>query len=331
MVTGTDLRMMKTNSAGGTDLRMIESNAAGDADLRMSDSDTLKMTIPTGRIQEKVLALLKQIGVDFLSNGRSYRPLCTDQVITAKMLKSQNIPELVALGRHDCGFCGYDWIVEQNADVVELLDLKFDPVRIIAAVPESMADLLSRPPAGFRDKPLVVASEYRRLATEFIKQKQLNAIFVRAFGVTEALPPEDADMIIDNTATGVTLKHNRLVIIDELMVSTTRFVCNREALKNPIKRKRLEEMAMLMESSLRANEKVLLEMNVSIADFERLVADLPCMRAPTISQLYRSDGYAIKIAVPTKDVPALIPRLVSLGARDILEYRVDKIVSAIRS
>ncbi|HEY9788322.1 MAG TPA: ATP phosphoribosyltransferase [Candidatus Obscuribacterales bacterium] len=272
-----------------------------------------------------MLSLLDQIGIQFLSSGRSYRPVSSDPTIEAKMLKSQNIPALVSLGRHDCGFCGYDWIVEQNADVVELLDLKFDPVRLIAAVPEEMQDLLTTPEVA-QGKTLVVASEYRRLATEFIAGKNLNAIFVRAFGATEALPPEDADMIIDNTASGTTLRHNRLVIIDELMRSTTRFICNREALKNPVKRKKLEEMAMLMESSLRARQKVLLEMNVAADDLERLVQDLPCMRAPTISKLYNSDGYAIKVAVPTEEVAALIPRLVSLGARDVLEYRVDKIV-----
>src|SRR6185437_15209730 len=87
----------------------------------------LKMTIPTGRIQEKVLLILKQVGVNFSTSGRSYKPVCKDAGIQAKMLKGQNIPALVALGRHDCGFCGYDWTFEQQADVVELLDLEFDP------------------------------------------------------------------------------------------------------------------------------------------------------------------------------------------------------------
>ena len=110
------------------------------------------------------------------------------------------------------------------------------------------------------------------------------------------------------------------------MRSTTRFICNKQALENPVKRKMLEEMTMLMQSCLSAKDKVMLEMNVSLADFEKLVTHLPCMRAPTISELYNGDGYAIKIAVPSKDIPDLIPKLVQLGARDILEYKVAKIV-----
>jgi len=176
-------------------------------------------------------------------------------------------------------------------------------------------------------RPLIVASEYRNLANSFIAKNKLNAIFVQTFGATEALPPEDADIIVDNTSSGTTLKHNRLAIIDEIMHSTTRFVCNRAALEDKRKRKMLEEMTMLMKSALAAKDRVMLEMNVSRTDFERLVAQLPCMKAPTVSELFNGGGYAIKIAVPTKDVRDLIPRLVSLGARDILEYKVDKIVS----
>ncbi|MBK8223260.1 MAG: ATP phosphoribosyltransferase [Candidatus Obscuribacter sp.] len=288
-------------------------------------SGALRMTIPKGRIQEKVLGLLNQIGLNFLANDRSYRPLCSDPGFTTKLLKSQNIPGLVALGRHDCGFSGYDWVTEQNAQVVELLDLGFDPVRIVAAMPEELAER-----GDFRSldlgRPLVVASEYRSLASRFIAENNLNAIFVQTFGATEALPPEDADIIIDNTASGATLRQNRLVIIDEIMRSTTRFICNRAALEIAGKRRILEEMTMLMKSTLAARGRVMLEMNVSKADFDKLVVDLPCMKAPTISELFNGGGYAVKISVPSADVRALIPQLVAKGARDILEYKVDKIV-----
>lgn len=283
----------------------------------------LKVTLPTGRIQEKVITLLKQIGISFSTNGRSYKPDCNDTNLQIKMLKAQNIPNLVALGRHDCGFSGGDWIAEQEADVVELLDLKYDPVRIVAAMPEHLA-ALGR--SQWSKRPLIIASEYRKLTSDYIKTHDLDAVFLQTFGATEALPPEDADMIVDNTATGTTLKANRLTIVDELMQSTTRFICNRQAFENPDKRRKLEELAMLMKSALRAKEKVLLEMNVDQADFQQLVAKLPCMRAPTISELYDGQGYAIKVAVPVADVPQLIPKLMALGAKDILEYKLEKIV-----
>ncbi len=285
----------------------------------------LKMTLPTGHTEEKVLDLLKQIGLKFLSNGRSYRPLCSDKRIEAKMLKAQNIPGLVALGRHDCGFTGYDWIVEQNADVVELIDLGFDPVKIVAAMPEELGDFASLR-SKKSDRPLVIASEYRKLALDFIKKWELPAVFVQAYGATEALPPEDADIIIDNTSSGRTLHHNRLIVIDELMESSTRFICNKQALSDPIKRARLEELTMLMKSTIQARTKVLLEMNVSTQDFERIVNSLPCMRAPTVSQLHNGNGFAIKVAVPVEQVPALIPKLVEMGAQDILEYKLEKII-----
>lgn len=290
-----------------------------------SNTEKLKLTLPGGRIQEKVLRLLEQIGVSFQQTGRSYRPVCNDNQIEAKILRAKNIPGLVALCRHDCGFAGRDWIYEQNAEVVELLDLGFDPVRIVAAMPEELADLGMERLASSGRK-LIVASEYQRLASDYIKKENLDAVFVHAYGATEALPPEDADIIIDNTASGATLRQNRLRIVAELMRSSTRFICNASALENPLKRKKLEEMTMLMKSTIQAREKVLLEMNVPAAVFEKIVNDLPCMKAPTVSKLHNSDGYAVKIAVSTKEVPELIPRLVALGATDILEYKLEKIV-----
>ena len=288
------------------------------------DSSKLKLTLPNGRIQEKVIKLLEQIGISFSQTGRSYRPTCSDPMIQAKILRAKNIPGLVALGRHDCGFAGRDWIYEQDAHVVELLDLGFDPVKIVAAVPEE----LTIDGKGFRkDRQLIVASEYERISHDFIKNEKLDAIYVHAYGATEALPPEDADIIIDNTSSGETLRQNRLVIVSELMKSSTRFFCNQAALENPLKKKKLEEMTMLMKSTLQARHKVLLEMNVPAAAFEVIIGQLPCMKAPTVSRLHNCDGYAVKIAVSASEVPLLIPRLVEMGATDILEYKLEKIVT----
>lgn len=287
------------------------------------NSVILKMTLPNGRIQEKVIRLLEQIGILFNQTGRSYRPFCNDREIETKILRAKNIPGMVSLGRHDCGFAGKDWIYEQDADVIELLDLGFDPVTIVAAVPE---DLLQQGKIMADGRKLVVASEYERLAGEYIKNEKLDAVFVQAYGATEALPPEDADIIIDNTASGATLQQNRLKIVAELMRSSTRFICNRAAFENPYKRKKLEEMTMLMRSTILARQRVLLEMNVPKEKFEAIVGGLPCMKAPTVSRLHNSDGFAVKIAVQTSDVPALVPKLVSMGATDILEYKLEKIV-----
>jgi ATP phosphoribosyltransferase len=286
---------------------------------------TLKLTLPKGRIQEKITLLLARMGLTFSASPRSYRPKCIDSSIETKVLKPQNIPTLISLGRHDCGFTGADWVYEHNADVVELLDLGFDPVTIVAAMPETLADGAENPMHN-KTRQVVVASEYPRLTADFIAKHQLNAVYVRSFGATEALPPEDADIIVDNTATGTTLRLNRLAIVDEIMHSTTRFIASKQAMADPWKRQKLEEMVMLMQACLRANKRVLLEMNVAKEVFDSVISQLPAMRSPTISHLHGEEGFAVKVAVDSAEVRTLIPRLVAAGAKDILEYKVEKIV-----
>ena len=288
----------------------------------MSKDRKLKMILPKGRIQEKVLKILSRAGIKINIEGRSYRPGCSDAEIEIKLLKPQNIPKLIDLGRHDCGFTGYDWVVEQKAEVVELIDTGFDPVRLIAAVPKKLAEN-----EAFRRKSLVVASEYRNLALSFIEKAELDAVFLQTYGATEAMPPEDADMIVDNTSTGATLRRNRLEIIETLMESTTRFIANKEATNDPWKREKMTRITTLISSCLEADKRVLLEMNVSQLNFQKVIDILPCMRSPTVSPLHRESGYAVKAAVPSPQVPALIPKLIEAGARDILEFKLEKIVS----
>jgi ATP phosphoribosyltransferase len=288
-------------------------------------ANKLKLVIPKGRLQDKVVALLSAIGIDLTFSSRSYRPFCSDPDIEIKLLKPQNIPSLIALGRHDCGFAGYDWLLEngleEGREISSLLDLGYNKVRIVAAVPDDLVES-----GAWKTMRLVVATEYTRLAENYIKAKNLNAVLIKSYGATEALPPEDADMIIDNTSTGSTLQANRLTIVDELLQSTTRFMACAASLKDPWKQEKLAQMTMLMQSTLNASNKVLLEMNVSKGDFDKLVNDLPAMRSPTVAPLYGEEGFAVKIAVPAKEVSKLIPQLIARGARDVLEYKLEKLV-----
>lgn len=287
----------------------------------------LSLLIPKGRLQESTTALLASVGARFSFGARSYRPSCSDPEITAKLLKPQNIASLVSLGRHDAGFVGHDWMVELGLDhpdsgLTELMDLGLNPVRLVAAVPEHLVESGTfKPPT-----PLVVASEYERLTQRYLREKGYDAVFLKTFGATEALPPEDADMIVDNTSTGATLVSNRLTIVDDLLTSTTRFVVHTSVLEDPWKKDKLERLVMLMRSTLDAEQRVLLEMNVPTDRLEALVAQLPAMRSPTVSPLYGEQGFAVKVAVPKRDVPTLIPKLRQGGATDILEYRLEKIV-----
>jgi ATP phosphoribosyltransferase len=297
-------------------------------------SRQLKLIIPKGRLQENVLALLARAGVELTFSHRSYRPACSDSELSVKLVKSQNVPSLIALDRHDAGFTGLDWVTEHTlamqgqttpAEVHELLDLGSNPVRIVVAVPEALAG------GDYRNRPLVVASEYTELSKQYIAQKGLNAYFLKTYGATEALPPEDADMIIDNTATGATLVQNRLTIIDDVLRSTTRFVANSLSLQDDWKREKLETLVLLMQSAMNADQRMLVEMNVDANVLDAVVAMLPAMKAPTVTPLFHKEGhleagFAVKAAVPNKQLPGLILKLKQAGARDILAYRLEKLV-----
>lgn len=294
----------------------------------LSDSP-VKLIIPKGRLQDKVLALLAHIGIELTFSHRSYRPVCSDPEVSVKLVKAQNIPSLIALDRHDAGFTGKDWVLENEplyptapSKPVELLDLGFNPVQIVAAVPEELAHNNS-----YKTQRIVIASEYQVLTEKYIAQNKLDAYFIKTYGATEALPPEDADMIVDNTATGATLRQNRLTIVDELLRSTTCFVGNQKTLNNcPAKKEKLEQMILLMESTLRAQKQVLLEMNVPTQSMDGVLAQLPCLKSPTVTQLHGNEGFAVKAAVPAKSVPQLIPQLKAAGATDILEYKLERLV-----
>ncbi|MDR2404252.1 MAG: ATP phosphoribosyltransferase [Spirochaetaceae bacterium] len=282
--------------------------------------EKLRILIPKGRIFNNVSRLFDEAGFPISLADRTYRPKIAADWLDAKIMKPQNVGELLELGSHDAGFTGADWIRESGADVVEMFDLGLDRVRIVAAVPAAMDD------AALRKKKLVVATEYVSLAGAWLSKAGYNHRIVRTYGATEVFPPDDADMIIDNTATGQTLQDNGLRILAVILESSTRFVASRAALEDPAKRNRIEELVMLFKAVLDGRETVMLEMNVSSSGFPALVACLPAMRSPTVSPLYGDAGFALKIAVKKDEVPDLIPRLKKLGAADIVEYDLRKVV-----
>jgi len=281
---------------------------------------TLKMVIPKGRIYSNVVNLLNDSGFGIEVDERIYVPRINDSELEAKIMKPQNIPKLLELGSHDVGFTGFDWIVETTANVAEILDLQLDPVKIVAAVPEILAQ------KNLRQKRIVVASEYEKIATEYLEREKYQYILLRTFGATEVFPPDDADMIIDNVSTGRTLQEHNLQVIDTVLESSTRFIANKEAMKDSWKREKINEMKMIFKAVLDARQRVMLEMNVPKAKLEEIVKFLPCMRSPTVAPLYGEQGYAIKVAVKKQEVVKLIPLLKKYGATDILEYDFRKVV-----
>ena len=236
------------------------------------------------------------------------------------IMKPQNIPQLVEFGAHDVGFTGYDWIVETQSKVIEIMDLGFNPVKIVAAVPRDYSE------ADLKSRQIVVATEYEHITRQYLEKLDYNYHLLRTFGATEVFPPEDADMIVDNTSTGRTLKEHNLKIIDTVMVSSTRFIANKEALDCPWKRKKISEIEVLFNGVLNARNRVMLEMNIPKDKFDNIVKKLPCMRSPTVSPLFGEQGFAVKIAVKKNSVIKLIPELKRLGASDILEYELRKVL-----
>jgi ATP phosphoribosyltransferase len=280
----------------------------------------LRILIPKGRIYDNVARLFSDAGIPICLADRTYRPRLDASWLDAKIMKPQNVGELLELGSHDAGFTGLDWIRESGAQVEEIMDLGFDRVRIVAAVPSGVSG------EALKKRVLVVATEYVNLAGAWLSAGGYRHRIVRTYGATEVFPPDDADMIIDNTSSGQTLKDNGLRILDTILESSTLFVASRAALADSEKKGRIEELAMLFKAVLEGRDKVMLEMNVSGEQFDALIAGLPAMRSPTVSPLYGGEGFAVKIAVSKNEVPVLIPKLKKLGAADIVEYELRKVV-----
>ncbi|MFG0314551.1 MAG: ATP phosphoribosyltransferase [Phycisphaerales bacterium] len=286
-----------------------------------SDDNQIKLAIPKGRMYDGVSKLMRDAGIRIRTSSRDYRPTLSLPGFDVKILKPRAVIEMLDLGARDLGFAGEDWVREDDADLVELLDTGLDRVRLVAAVPERSDEneLLNRENA-------IVASEYVNLTQRWIDEKGYNARLIRSYGATEVLPPEDADCIIDNTATGATLDANSLRIIDELMVSTTRLYASKKAMENPAKREQIERFTLLIRSVLEARVRVMLELNVSNENLARVIDVLPCMRTPTVAPMHNDDGFAVKAAVPREQLTQVIPLIKQRGGTDIIVTNPGQIV-----
>ncbi len=288
---------------------------------KTNSAEILHLGLPKGRMQEGVFKLLSEAGIHVELSARGYRPRVNLSQVETKILKPQNIVEMLHLGSRDVGFAGADWVVEFDAGLVELLDTGLNPVQLVAAAPTDLLVDGQLPP-----RRLIVASEYERLTKRWIQDQGLDAQFIRTFGATEVFPPEDADLIVDNSASGATLADNNLQIVDELMKSSTRLYANPAAYDDAAKRQRIDDLTMLLRAVLEGRRRAMLEVNVSTECLEQVIEALPAMQRPTVAPLFGNAGFAVRAAVLRCDLPRVIPRVKAAGGRDIVVSNLNQIV-----
>ncbi|HEV2472403.1 MAG TPA: ATP phosphoribosyltransferase [Chthonomonadales bacterium] len=288
---------------------------------------TLTIGIPKGSLQEATFALFKKAGYDFrISSGRSYHPTVDDPELAPLLIRPQEIPRYVEQGILDAGLTGKDWIEDNGSDVLEVTELGYskatrNPIRIVLA---AGADSGIRSAADLRGKR--IATEYVRLTERYLADQGVTAKVEFSWGACEVKVPDLADAIVVNTETGSSLRAHDLRIVATLLVSTTRLIANRKAWEDDWKRKKIENMVMLLRGALNADQMVGLKMNVMRSSLEAVTALLPALKNPTISPLSHADWVALEIIVAEGTVRDLLPELKRAGAEGIVEYPLNKVV-----
>jgi ATP phosphoribosyltransferase len=291
-----------------------------------SPSNTLRLGLPKGSLQEPTLELFKRAGYNIVVSSRSYRPTVDDDELELRLLRAQEIGRYVDHGFLDCGITGADWIAENGAQVEVITDLRYSkatskPTRWVLVVPE--------------DSPIKTVKdlEGKRIATEAlgITQRYLDDHGVKAeiefsWGATEVKVPELVDAIVDITETGSSLRANKLRIVDTLMESYPQFVSSQGAHSDPWKREKMEHISLLLRGALEARDKVGLKMNVPQARLAEVLSTLPSERSPTVSNLAIDEWVAIETVINERIVREILPKLKSLGAEGIVEYPLNKVV-----
>jgi len=287
-------------------------------------SRQVRLGLPKGSLQNATQELFAKAGFGIQISSRGYFPTIDDPDISCMLIRPQEASRYIEKGLLDLAITGYDWIL--GRDVIEVAELEYSkasrrPVRWVIAVPEdspieTLADL-----NGKR-----IATEAVELTEQFLAEQGIDAEVEFSWGATEVKPPHLADAIVDVTETGSSLRANRLRIVHEILESTTRLIASRQALADDWKRRKIDDIAMLLTAALTAQGKSGLMLNVHASNLEAVEGILPSLKSPTVSVLQTPGWFAVNTIVDSHLVRELIPKLKAAGAEDIVELALAKVV-----
>ncbi len=289
--------------------------------------EALKLGIPKGSLEESTLALFAKSGWKISMRHRNYFPEVNDPELSVRLCRPQEMPRYINDGVLDVGLTGKDWVLENNADVHVVADLVYSkasnrPARWVLAVAGDSPYHKAEDLAGKR-----VATEIMGLTQRYFKERGIPVKVEYSWGATEAKVVEGlADAIVEVTETGTTIRAHGLRIIDDVLVTNTQLIANRAAWADPWKRRKIEQITMLLQGALRAESLVGVKMNAPVANLDAVLALVPALNSPTIAHLQDKNWVSLEIVISTSVVRDLLPRLVQAGAEGIIEYPLNKVI-----
>lgn len=286
----------------------------------------LNLGLPKGSLQDATIRLFGMAGFRIRLGSRSYRPSIDDPELDGSFVRAQEVSRYVEHGFFDCGLTGLDWIEENGSDVVDVCDLVYSKAsavssRWVLAVPEDSPVRSVKDLEGKR-----IATEVVGMTRKFLARHGVEATVEFSWGATEVKVPDLVDAIVDLTETGSSLRANKLRIVETLLHTNTKLIANKAAWEDPAKRKKIENIALLLNSALEAQNKVGLKLNVPREKLAALLEDLPSLRQPTVSPLTADDWVAVETILDERVVREIIPRLRDRGAEGIIEYPLNKVI-----
>jgi len=287
----------------------------------------LKLGIPKGSLEKATIDLFRKAGWKILVDSRNYFPEINDKEIKCALIRAQEMSRYVEKGTLDVGLTGKDWILENGSDVVVVQDLIYSkvtqrPTKWVLAVPEDSPIKRLEDLEGKR-----ISTELVNFTKKFFSDRNINVEVEFSWGATEAKVVEGlVDAIVEVTETGSTIRAHSLRIVHELMESNTQLIADKNSMKDTWKKKKIEQIRILLNGALQAESRVGLKMNIAEEDIEKISKILPSLKAPTIAKLYKQEWYSVETIVDKNVVRELIPKLQGAGAEGIIEYPLNKVV-----